>query len=65
MSFKNLLRWSAALLLIVSRSAFMTGVYQHQVNAKYMRPGALFVKQALHEGVDVFTKEIMRTETAI
>jgi N-sulfoglucosamine sulfohydrolase len=41
-----------------SRSAFMTGVYQHQVNAKYMRPGPPFVKQNLPAGVDVFTKYI-------
>jgi N-sulfoglucosamine sulfohydrolase len=50
--------YTTAAICAPSRSSFMTGVYQHQVNAKFMRPGAPFVKKQLPEGVNVFTKYI-------
>ena len=49
---------TTAAICAPSRSSFMTGLYPHQVNAKYMRPGPPFVKKNLPEGVDVFTKYI-------
>lgn len=50
--------YTTAAICAPSRSSFMTGVYPHQVNSKYMRPGPPFVKKTLPEGVDVFTKYI-------
>ncbi len=50
--------YTTAPICAPSRSSFMTGLYPHQVNAKFMRPGPPFVKKQLPEGVDVFTKYV-------